>query len=53
MDSSSQNKMVCLNIAIDRRIKALFKPVTSPPPSTNSGDHVAVLEAGGHQLRRR
>jgi hypothetical protein len=52
MDSSYRATMVCLNIAIDHRIKALFKPVTSPPPSANDGDHLAVLQAGGDRLQR-
>ena len=52
MASGGQAAVVCLNIAVDHRISALFRPVACPSASANSSDHVAVLQDGGFRLAR-
>lgn len=51
MDSNSECETEGLDIAIDHRIRALFKPVPSSSSSAN-GNHIAILRDGGRLLRR-
>lgn len=41
----------CLGVAIDHRIRRLFKPVISPPQTTPS-THISMLDSMGRRYRR-
>lgn len=51
MDSNGEPQTVCLGVAIDHRIRKLFKPV---PCTRNAevGNHVTLIQAHGHQLKK-
>ncbi len=42
---------ICLDVAIDHRIRRLFGPVSPPTRSAGAGDHIAILEDFGDELR--
>jgi hypothetical protein len=52
MDSNGEPGIVCLDVAIDHRIRKLFKPVSCSTRDAEHGNHVAILEARGHELNR-